>query len=122
MADAPLTSFRLPADVLAALRQRGKETGESVSDMLRAGALMVLGICPTCGQKAPALEGQPAPEEPDTLIERAVTEAVDGDRHRIAAECERLAAFAPTKEQEAAYLAAAAMARGQYGSAPEEPS
>jgi hypothetical protein len=54
MANSPPTSFRLPADVLAALRERGEETGESVSDMLRQGALMVLGICPTCGQKAPA--------------------------------------------------------------------
>ena len=63
MADAPMASFRLPVDVMAALRQRGEETGESVSDMLRQGALMVLGICPTCGQPAPALaEGQPAPE------------------------------------------------------------
>ena len=64
MADAPPTSFRLPADVLAALRRRGEETGESVSDMLRAGALMVLGICPTCGQKTPAPEEQSAQEEP----------------------------------------------------------
>ena len=53
MADTPPTSFRLPVAVLAALRLRGEETGESISDMLRQGALMVLGICPTCGQKAP---------------------------------------------------------------------
>lgn len=53
MADAPPTSFRLPVDVLAALRLRGEETGESVSDMIRQGVLMLLGICPTCGQKAP---------------------------------------------------------------------
>ena len=64
MADAAPTSFRLPADVLAALRLRGEETGESLSDMLRQGALMILGICPTCGQKTPAPDGQPAPEEP----------------------------------------------------------
>lgn len=63
MAESPPTSFRLPADVLAALRLRGEQAGESISDMLRTGALMVLGICPTCGQKAPVSEGQPAPEE-----------------------------------------------------------
>lgn len=51
------TSFRLPADVLAALRTRAENTGESVSDQLRQGALMLLGICPTCGQKAPAPQG-----------------------------------------------------------------
>jgi uncharacterized Zn finger protein (UPF0148 family) len=48
-----MASFRLPADLMAALRQRGDETGESVSDLLRHGALMLPGICPTCGQPAP---------------------------------------------------------------------
>ena len=61
MADSSPASFRLPVDVLAALRRRDEETGESISDMLRQGALMVLGICPTCGQKAPAAAGN----EPD---------------------------------------------------------
>jgi hypothetical protein len=56
MTEAQPTSFRLPVDVLAALRQRGEETGESISDMLRQGALMILGICPTCGQKTPTVE------------------------------------------------------------------
>ena len=45
MADSP-TSFRLPADLVAALREVGEETGETMSDLLRRGALMVLGICP----------------------------------------------------------------------------
>jgi hypothetical protein len=52
-------SFRLPTDLMAALKAHAAETGESFSDALRRGALMVLGICPTCGQKAPA------PNEPD---------------------------------------------------------
>ena len=47
-------SVRLPADPIQALRQRAEVNGESVSDVLRQGALMLLGICPTCGQKAPA--------------------------------------------------------------------
>lgn len=45
-----MTSARLPADVVAALRKRAGENGETVSDLLRRGALMVLGICPTCGR------------------------------------------------------------------------
>ena len=59
MADTQPTSFRLPVDVMAALRLRGDQTGETVSDMLRQGALMLLGVCPTCGQKVPVA----APEE-----------------------------------------------------------
>ena len=53
MADTEMASFRLPADLVMALRKRAEENGESMSDALRRGALMVLGICPTCGQKAP---------------------------------------------------------------------
>lgn len=53
MAESEMASVRMPADLVAALRKRGEETGESMSDMLRAGSLMLLGICPTCGQKAP---------------------------------------------------------------------
>lgn len=53
MSDAP-TSFRLPADIVTALRERAERNGESVSDLLRRAALMVLGICPTCGQPTPA--------------------------------------------------------------------
>jgi hypothetical protein len=45
-------SARLPADLLAALRAHAEENDETVSDALRRGALLVLGICPTCGQKA----------------------------------------------------------------------
>jgi hypothetical protein len=48
-----MASFRLPGDLVAALRQRAADNDESMSDILRRGALMVLGICPTCGQKAP---------------------------------------------------------------------
>ena len=56
MANDEMTSFRLPADLVAALRQHAAENGESLSDTLRRGALIVLGICPTCGQPAPALQ------------------------------------------------------------------
>lgn len=47
-----MTSFRLPGDVVAALRKLGSETGETMSELLRRGALVVLGICPTCGREA----------------------------------------------------------------------
>jgi hypothetical protein len=56
------------------------------------------------------------------LVRITIEQAVSADRSRIAAECERLAAWSPTKEQEAAYLAAAAMARGDYRNAPAEES
>jgi len=49
-----MTSFRLPGDIVAALRKHADDSGETLSDVLRRGALMVLGTCPTCGQKAPA--------------------------------------------------------------------
>jgi uncharacterized Zn finger protein (UPF0148 family) len=49
-----MASARLPGDLVAALKQRAAENDESLSDLLRRGALMVLGICPTCGQKAPS--------------------------------------------------------------------
>jgi hypothetical protein len=49
-------SVRLPADLMQALRKRADENGMTVSDALRYGALMLLGICPTCGQKAPGAD------------------------------------------------------------------
>ena len=48
-----VASFRLSADLVAALRQRADENGESLSDALRRGVLMIIGKCPTCGQDAP---------------------------------------------------------------------
>jgi hypothetical protein len=51
-----MTSFRLTSDLAEALKERAAKTGESVSDILRRGALMMLGICPTCGQPAPGPE------------------------------------------------------------------
>jgi hypothetical protein len=54
MADTEMASARLPADLVSALRKRADENGDSLSDLLRQGALLILGICPTCGQKAPA--------------------------------------------------------------------
>jgi hypothetical protein len=45
-----MTSFRLPGDVVAALRVLAEENGETLTDVLRKGALMVLGKCPTCGR------------------------------------------------------------------------
>lgn len=55
-----MTSFRLPADMIFALRKLAEDGGESMSDLLRRGALMVLGICPTCGQPAPREDGERA--------------------------------------------------------------
>jgi hypothetical protein len=52
--DSTPVATRLPPDLIAALRAHADENGETISDALRTGALMVLGICPTCGQKAPA--------------------------------------------------------------------
>jgi hypothetical protein len=66
VADTEMASARLPADIVAALKKRADEGGESLSDLLRRGALMVLGICPTCGQKAPeasATDGTAATRE-----------------------------------------------------------
>jgi hypothetical protein len=58
MAETEMASARLPGEIVAALKKLAEENGESLSDMLRRGALMVLGICPTCGQKA-AAENEP---------------------------------------------------------------
>lgn len=52
-----MASFRLPGDLAAALRQHATENGESLSDVMRRAALLVLGFCPTCGQKVPQPEG-----------------------------------------------------------------
>jgi hypothetical protein len=46
-------SVRLPGDIMQALRERAEADGITISDALRVGALMLLGVCPTCGQKAP---------------------------------------------------------------------
>lgn len=54
MSNNEMASVRLPPDILSALRSRTEDTGESVSDQLRRGALMVLGICPTCGRPVEA--------------------------------------------------------------------
>jgi hypothetical protein len=64
VADSEMASARLPADLVAALKQRAVQNDESLSDLLRRGALMVLGICPTCGQKAPGAENGSEKEEP----------------------------------------------------------
>lgn len=45
-----VASVRLPADLAAALRAKADATGESISDLMRQGALMLLGTCPTCRQ------------------------------------------------------------------------
>lgn len=51
MAQREMASFRLEADLVAALRKHAEERDESMSDVLRRGALMVLGYCPTCQRK-----------------------------------------------------------------------
>lgn len=53
MASDEMASFRLQSDIVKALKERAAQNEESLSDILRRGALMVLGVCPTCGQKAP---------------------------------------------------------------------
>lgn len=45
-----MTSFRLPGDIIAALRKLAEDRGETLSDVLRQAALVRLGICPTCGR------------------------------------------------------------------------
>jgi len=50
MAKDEMTSFRLPGDMAAALRERAGQRGESLSDVMREAALMLLGTCPTCGR------------------------------------------------------------------------
>ena len=57
MSDDKVASIRLPVELAAALKRRADERGESLGDVMRRGALMVLGICPTCGQKAPDSRG-----------------------------------------------------------------
>lgn len=54
MSDTEMASARLPAELAAALKKHAQENGETLSDTMRRGVLMVLGICPTCGQKSPA--------------------------------------------------------------------
>ncbi len=56
MPKTEMASFRLPGDVVAALRTRAEVTGETFSDVLRRAALQLLGICPTCGQAIPGEE------------------------------------------------------------------
>ena len=51
MTRTPATSFRLPPELLAALREHADERGETVSDALRDAVLALLGRCPTCGQQ-----------------------------------------------------------------------
>ena len=46
-----MASFRLEPDSAAALRKHAEERDESLSDVLRRGALLVLGYCPTCQRK-----------------------------------------------------------------------
>lgn len=50
MAETEMTSFRLPGDIIAALRKLAEDRGETLSDVLRQAALVRLGICPTCGR------------------------------------------------------------------------
>ena len=59
MADTEMASFRLPADLVKALKDHAAAGGESLSDVLRRASLMMLGTCPTCGQKAPDPPEQP---------------------------------------------------------------
>jgi hypothetical protein len=51
MPETEMTSFRLPSDIVTALRKLAEEQGETLSDVLRQAALAKLGICPTCGRR-----------------------------------------------------------------------
>ena len=62
VSDDKVASIRLPAELAAALKRHAEENGETLSDAMRRGALMVLGICPTCGQPASAPERAEAGE------------------------------------------------------------
>lgn len=53
MAEKEMLSFRLPTDLLTALKERAEADGETLSDTIRRAALVLLGVCPTCG--APTL-------------------------------------------------------------------
>ena len=61
--DGTPVSVRLPAELLAALREHADKNSVTVSDALRDGALMLLGFCPTCGHKTPgpAAASEPGP-------------------------------------------------------------
>lgn len=48
-----MLSVRMPFELGAALRAHAYETGESLSDVLRRAALLVLGRCPTCERNWP---------------------------------------------------------------------
>jgi len=54
MAKNEMTSFRLTADLVRALKERAEENGETFSDTVRSACLLLLGTCPTCGQQPPA--------------------------------------------------------------------
>jgi hypothetical protein len=51
--DTTMTSFRLPSDVVEALRRHAEERGETLTETMRRAALTLLGTCPTCGQTIP---------------------------------------------------------------------
>jgi Ribbon-helix-helix protein, copG family len=57
-----MTSVRLDAEILAALRKLAEERGESLSDILRRAALLVLGYCPTCQRKVGAADDDRPPK------------------------------------------------------------
>lgn len=52
-AKTEMTSVRLPAVLIAALRKHAAESGETLSDVMREAALRLLGVCPTCGRPVP---------------------------------------------------------------------
>ena len=58
VSDSNMVSVRMPAELMAALRERAEANGMTISDALRDGALMLLGVCPTCGQIAPHAQHQ----------------------------------------------------------------
>ena len=51
MASKPAVSLRMDPDMVTAVQALADQSGETFSDIMRRGALMVLGKCPTCGHK-----------------------------------------------------------------------
>ncbi len=52
MSKRNVTSIELPPDLHAQIEQEAKETGVSRSQLIRHAIASMLGVCPTCGQRA----------------------------------------------------------------------
>lgn len=57
MTGKEMISVRVKPELLTALRLLADERGESLSETLRRGALLVLGHCPTCHRRVEQEDG-----------------------------------------------------------------